>query len=660
QRVLAMRLVVGASLADWMLASQLPEPRQWRGLQLIRWLRSRAQPIHDLLDSRWAPPELSSGGVTRDNYLRAVVNLVREVAEALSFAHQRGVVHRDVKPANILLEQTGRAVLADFNVSTRDQTDAEALLGGTLPYMSPEQLRAMLSDPGAADVGPAADVYSLGIILYELVSGVHPWEVVEAQSTDSVMRQMLASRLQRAPRMPPLARRRSPSVAAIVEKCLAPSIADRYESAEPLAVDLRRWLEERRLRHAKDPGGGERWVRWLRRNAIVASSLAASCAVLFALTGWLALHDAARRARVDKALALVESNWSSMEVDAVERQLEVANTSLQAGDLITPRAWTTEWRDAAARRFDKTVRVWVRRQRDDFRRRADRDRIGLAPVDPNRDALSAYGVLRDPQWERRSSYMFLPPAEREAVAEDIAELLVIAAHRRSDRGGEVASRVPAILERRDDIVELVGRVAAGKQPSMRPDSHEFTLHLAGVAAALDQNDQLAVDRFKTSLSMRPINLPTRYWTKFHHAFCCERLNRLSEAVAGYAACAELRRDSSWPLHNLGLIHLRLGEYSVAEQSFRRALRVDGARGSTRAQLALALHQLDRPVEALEEMDRAIDEFGVRSPETLTNRAVILHQLERVADARRDLNAALELDPDYAPASQALKLLDKTR
>ena len=161
---------------------------------------------------------------------RAAARIGAEVAEALDHAHQRGVVHRDVKAANVLLGKDGEARLVDFGIARiladeATQLTAEGTVTGTLRYMAPEQLR------GEA-VGPPTDVYATGVLLAEMLTGEPPYhgttpvELAEAQQT------------------PPMAFGDAPpALATIVRQALDPDPAGRHRSAGALAGDLRAWVE---------------------------------------------------------------------------------------------------------------------------------------------------------------------------------------------------------------------------------------------------------------------------------------------------------------------------------------------------------------------------------------------------------------------------------
>ena len=169
---------------------------------------------------------------------REAATIIRDVAGAVHYAHQRGIVHRDLKPANILIDQDGRVRVTDFGLARR-QTDETRLthtgqLLGTPSFMPPEQIAGR-----AEDIGPAADVYSLGATLYAILTGRPPFQAAS-----------MAGTLRQVAEQEPVALRQLDvaiprDLETIALKCLEKSPSRRYATAQSLADDLERFLTDR-------------------------------------------------------------------------------------------------------------------------------------------------------------------------------------------------------------------------------------------------------------------------------------------------------------------------------------------------------------------------------------------------------------------------------
>lgn len=208
---------------------------------------------------------------------REMARIVRDVADALDHAHAHGVVHRDIKPQNILLDDEARVHLVDFGLAldeTLGSITVTDMVEGTPYYMSPEQARAI-----DAKVDARTDVYSAGVVLYELLTQQRPFE---GRTSQEVLRKIVR-------REPKPVRRLAPDVPAdlarVCEKAMEKLPGDRYASAAELRADLDRFLAGQPV-HAQPPGL-VRKLRAVGRQHPVATSLAALVVVLAWLGVWL-------------------------------------------------------------------------------------------------------------------------------------------------------------------------------------------------------------------------------------------------------------------------------------------------------------------------------------------------------------------------------------
>jgi serine/threonine-protein kinase len=224
---------------------------------------------------------------------RVAAELVAKLARGMAAAHARGVVHRDLKPGNVLLTPDGEPKITDFGLAKRiddesGQTHTGAILG-TPSYMAPEQ-----ASGESKRVGPPADIYALGAILYDMLTGRPPFKGESAMDTAiQVVHAEVVPPTKLIPKLP-----RDLEVIAL--KCLEKDPAKRYASASELADDLQRFLEGRPIL-ARPAGTAERVWKWAKRRPAVAALLAA--VVLLTVGGLITVTTLWQRAEVEKIAA---------------------------------------------------------------------------------------------------------------------------------------------------------------------------------------------------------------------------------------------------------------------------------------------------------------------------------------------------------------------
>jgi tetratricopeptide (TPR) repeat protein len=255
-------------------------------------------------------------GLSLDNWLtgqrpsyRDSARLCVKVGDALHRAHQQGIIHRDLKPGNILIDLAGEPHITDFGLAKRETSEAtmtmEGQVFGTPAYMSPEQAKGQ---GHAAD--RRTDIYSLGAILFELLTGEHPFR----GSVQMLLKQVIEDE-------PPSPRKFDGRVPRDLEticlKCLQKEPASRYDTAQTLSEELTRFLAGRPIL-ARPVGRLERFGRWCRRNPLVAlSSAVAVVCLLFGLA-------AATVGYVRTSLALEEARQSQARAEESLQQARQA------------------------------------------------------------------------------------------------------------------------------------------------------------------------------------------------------------------------------------------------------------------------------------------------------------------------------------------------
>jgi serine/threonine protein kinase/Tfp pilus assembly protein PilF len=248
----------------------------------------------DRLEKADVPQAAQSAGrsaLCRRTFPRAIAWWGARLADALQHAHERGVLHRDIKPSNVLVTADGMPMLLDFNLAREPVLEegaagGSAALGGTIDYMAPEHLQA-LAEGSSVGVDARADIYGLGMVLYEALCGHRPFAA--SRKGASVAAVLSSAAAERRRPLPALRRENSavpPALDVVVRRCLEPDPQARYASAAELAADLQAVADDQPLSGAKESWryrlGG--WVRRRRRPLTTAAVvITAITAILMAV-----------------------------------------------------------------------------------------------------------------------------------------------------------------------------------------------------------------------------------------------------------------------------------------------------------------------------------------------------------------------------------------
>jgi len=323
-------------------------------------------PIHDVGEhdgQHFFTMKLVHGGNLGDRIQQlvndppAAMRLMEQVARGVHFAHQRGILHRDLKPANVLIDADGTPYVTDFGLAKFTEADSSltqsgAILG-TPSYIAPEQAR------GAKGITTAADVYSLGAIIYQLLTGRPPFK---GESVAVTLRMV-----EEEEPTPP--RRHNaecdPDLEAVTLKCLEKDPVRRYETAGALADDLRRWQAGEPVT-ARRAGTGRRAWKWVKRNPAVAA-LAVFCVLILLGGAGLSSYYGVKASRQAK-LTADEAERARVSARDATAASEQAKDALCRGSFDQARALRLAgqpgWRDRSLELVRKSAELRAR-TRDD-------------------------------------------------------------------------------------------------------------------------------------------------------------------------------------------------------------------------------------------------------------------------------------------------------
>ncbi len=565
---------------------------------------------------------LPGGAASGGSRARSIAAFFARIARSLAYAHEHGVVHRDVKPSNVMVTPSGEPILLDFGLAREEESDAPSLTrtgetAGTPAYIAPELLGGELARPDAR-----CDVYSLGVSLYECLALRQPFR---APTRLALFRAILAGT---APNLRQLVPELSRDMAVVVSTAMERDRERRYASAADLAADLEALVAGRPIaaRPVSNVGRALRWAKREPRQAVLAALLT-TVSLGLALAGgflWASRDDvlaAERQSRAEEVEQTIVAGFNLLSDD-----LHGIAGAAEAADAEFSHALALE--PASVEAHAGAILVSYHRSR----REEGLERLGQAPPLPVFDRLRLVfdggPMLSGESWRTEASAIELfiegmryqieaaklrSPAERTLLGGHALELL-----------NEAVIRAPAAravyhMLRASAAVDAgdanAARSAAAALLNLWPDSPR-ELYLAGMA--LTQTDpETACGILERVIALDPHHFPA--------------------------------------FHNLGSAHILLGEPEAAEQAFLKAIELLPDHAHPYNGLGLALADQGRVDEAREAYLHALD-LEPDFVEALSN----LGNLEAISEdwpaAVEALAHALELDPmdlvrrsDYAAA-----------
>ena len=532
-------------------------------------------------------PSSARATLARLSYARAIAWWGSRLADALAHAHDRGVLHRDIKPSNVLLTGDGLPMLLDFNLAGEPWEDREGFepdrLGGTLAYMAPEHLEAMASGRNEA-LDSRADLFSMGVLLFEALTGSRPFPCPSGQSVPEALRRAAEDRM----RPPPRLRLEHPEIPAplerVIRRCLEPDRADRYPNANELAADLQAVADDAPLRWTREPIH----VRALRkgrrswRRVLLIAFLAGS-AVAVAMS---ALRDEDDRARdASTASTLFEEGRRSLDTDdfptALARFDEVCRLAAGREDLAGVA------RRAIVAKGQARLKADIRQQADALASRSASLRDSLVGVGSAigendellRAALGPFRVFDDPTWSGSPGLAELDAARKARLLRDVEELLFLAASRVDPISPRMAKRGLDFCERasrfstdhrpwralRDWLDERPETEAA---PESLRDSSAMACFEWGLLRDRQNRKDSAVQWMDRAVGLEPGNA----WYQFTLATLLARMGDAEASCPHYDVAVALEPENPRFRLDRAAALRSIGEWGRAEEDERRASR----------------------------------------------------------------------------------------
>jgi serine/threonine protein kinase len=661
------------------------------GLKDVPLIQRSGQHIVDVLDrgqSAVLPPANTRNPVRlwlgRNNYATAIAWMGSCLADALAYAHARDLLHLDIKPSNILWTTEGQPMLLDFHLARAPMNPGDPKprgLGGTPLFMAPEQETALnavcQNQPIPSPVDARADIYALGLVMYQALGGPVPYHEAHPPRLCSINPQV------------------STGLSDLIRKCLARNPEHRYASAEALAADLRRHISDLSLRGVPNRSLTERWGKWRRRepNGLAALTLALVMGIAAAAGGlflWNERQAQARQERTQRAeervrIERAERGVAQAQKHLAAEQYELAKAALEAAHTLlpdVPESGAVRQRlaheqerlqhhqrlrqvhevvnalrlGAVAQELTPLELAELTRAAHELVGHGERLQTANQRLDENlrQDLIDAVVIWSDLR-QRSVSAAQAPPVRRE-----ILKVLADA---------EAAWGPSALLSQaRLELLETLGEAeaaaalrsitdrAASRAPWERiAEARRLLLRVEAAApapfAALAGNlaaSSTPVERFVTaSLSPRRALLlvaaaqlkeaharaPDSFWANYYEGIAAYRLGDTATALQAFrtaiAVAPAQAKAAAW--HNWGLTHAQAGDWRAAIAAYSQALAHDNGLAAAALNRAVAHAEANDFEAALTDLDRAANRGAPRALVERNRKSIAARSKQRLSE-----------------------------
>lgn len=563
-----------------------------------------------------SPAELSE---LPERFDRWTIDTIIQILDGLDYAHRRGIVHGDLKPANILLSDDGEPILLDFHLAQLNGQHPGTQIGGTLPYMAPEQLRSLI---GQGTYDQRADLFSVGAILHELLTGKQGLGDSQITRTSGGIEKVVENRIDEIRRFSPDPKIH-PDLHSIIRKATTEDPADRYASAEQMREDLERHRNNQPLKYAPNRSLRIRVQKWMARHPRLSSAasvglFSSALIVVLAIGAW--------------------AGWNRLEqIETVQQHRQRLQQAERLKVPLTMARWMDPDRIQQTIRQGETLAEQFPQPAGDeekSRGSADSRHTELRHLSPDQIAEDRAAVAELHFWLAEA-------LRHQALVSDHPETLLATALQHNDRA-MAAFPGRGLWLQRAELLDQAGQTAQADEARRNAESVDAKTRIDRYLTSWlnGRDDPSSIQSLEQLISEDPLDYSA--WLMLGHVYAAQR--RFEDAAACYTVCLSLDPDQPAAQMFRGMTRLESGRYEEALADFNAVLERDPEDTTAMLNRALALIRLGRWEAALSALNQAV-ENGAKQTRIWYLLSQVRRRLGDREGAERDLEKFMKSRPD---------------